>query len=170
MPDTYTPNLNLKKPGYDSPADIKDLNDNFDKIDAHANQLSQQMTDYWKTVYPIGSIYMSTDNTSPASLFGGTWEQIKDRFLLGAGGNYVLGNIGGEAEVALTDPAQNAPHIHDLSSNVYASSTGGNGIGFYYPTTGSTDWGTPKALSSGEGKPHNNMPPWQAVNMWRRMA
>ena len=33
MADTYTTNLNLKKPGYDSYADIKDLNDNFDKID-----------------------------------------------------------------------------------------------------------------------------------------
>lgn len=46
MPDTYTPNLSLKKPGYDSPADIKDLNDNFDKIDTSVNQLSQQMASY----------------------------------------------------------------------------------------------------------------------------
>lgn len=46
MPDTYTPNLNLKKPGYDSPADIKDLNDNFDKIDNSVGQLSQQMVNY----------------------------------------------------------------------------------------------------------------------------
>lgn len=43
MADTYTTNLNLKKPGYDSPADIKDLNDNFDKIDTSVNQLSEQI-------------------------------------------------------------------------------------------------------------------------------
>ena len=38
----------------------------------------------YDTVYPVGSIYMSTNHTSPALLFGGTWERIKSRFLLGA--------------------------------------------------------------------------------------
>ena len=27
----------------------------------------------WETIYPIGSIYMSANSTSPATLFGGTW-------------------------------------------------------------------------------------------------
>ena len=36
-------------------------------------------------LYPVGSIYMSTTNTSPASMFGGTWEQIKDCFLWATG-------------------------------------------------------------------------------------
>ena len=38
-------------------------------------------------IYPIGSIYMSINSTNPSTLFGGTWEQIKGRFLLGQGGN-----------------------------------------------------------------------------------
>lgn len=37
------------------------------------------------SVYPVGSIYMSVNSTSPATLFGGTWVQIKGRFLLGTG-------------------------------------------------------------------------------------
>lgn len=48
-------------------------------------------------VYPVGSIYMSVNNTSPATLFGGTWTQLKDRFLLGAGSSYTNGNTGGAA-------------------------------------------------------------------------
>lgn len=36
-------------------------------------------------VYPVGSIYMSVNSTSPATLFGGTWEQLPGRFLLGSG-------------------------------------------------------------------------------------
>ena len=39
-------------------------------------------------VYPVGAIYMSVNNTNPGNLFGGTWEQIKDRFLLSAGDTY----------------------------------------------------------------------------------
>ena len=36
-------------------------------------------------IHPVGSIYWSTNITSPETLFGGTWEQIKDTFILAAG-------------------------------------------------------------------------------------
>ena len=52
--------------------------------------------------YPVGSIYMSVNSTSPADLFGGTWEQIKDTFLLAAGDTYSAGSTGGETEGWLT--------------------------------------------------------------------
>lgn len=47
------------------------------------------------TIYPIGSIYMSVNNVSPSTLFGGTWEAIQDRFLLAAGSTYTAGDTGG---------------------------------------------------------------------------
>ena len=47
--------------------------------------------------YPIGSIYTSTKNTNPAATLGGTWTQIKDRFLLCAGDSYNAGSTGGNA-------------------------------------------------------------------------
>ncbi len=55
------------------------------------------LTEIWKSVYPVGSIYMSVTSTSPETLFGGTWEQLKDRFLLGAGSTYTNGKTGGYA-------------------------------------------------------------------------
>lgn len=48
--------------------------------------------------FPLGAIYISTNSTSPASLFGGTWEQLKDRFLIGASDNYKVGSIGGNKQ------------------------------------------------------------------------
>ena len=39
----------------------------------------------WKECYPVGSIYMSVNSTDPSTLFGGSWEQIQDRFLLASG-------------------------------------------------------------------------------------
>lgn len=48
-------------------------------------------------VYPVGSIYMSVNDTDPSLLFHGTWERIKDRFLLASGDTYSAGSTGGEA-------------------------------------------------------------------------
>lgn len=46
-------------------------------------------------LFPIGSIYTSISSTSPATLFGGTWEQIQGRFLLSASSSYSAGGTGG---------------------------------------------------------------------------
>ena len=48
-------------------------------------------------VYPVGAIYMSVNSTNPSTLFGGTWEQIEGKFLLGnatAGEHTDLNNLG----------------------------------------------------------------------------
>ena len=42
--------------------------------------------------YPVGSIYQSTDPTSPAALFGGSWEEIaSERVLMGASSTHAAG-------------------------------------------------------------------------------
>lgn len=73
--------------------------------------------------YPVGNIYISANNTSPAELFGGTWEQIKDRFLLACGDNYSNGSTGG-----------NATHTHSQGVTGKASGNTGAASG----NTGST--------------------------------
>ena len=65
-------------------------------------------------VYPVGSIYLSSKNTNPGTLFGGTWVQIKDRFILTAGDSYSNGATGGAATVTLT--VSNMPsHTHSFT-------------------------------------------------------
>lgn len=116
--------------------------------------------------YPVGAIYISTVSTSPASLFGGTWEQLKDRFLLGAGDTYSAGSTGGEAAHTLTVDEMPS-HSHEVRCVRYNSGAGpnvtGNGSLKYVHETFST-------YSSGGDKPHNNMPPYLAVYMWKRVA
>ena len=53
-------------------------------------------------VHPVGSIYWSSNDTDPATLFGGTWQQIKDRFVLAAGDSYSVNSTGGAATVTLS--------------------------------------------------------------------
>ncbi len=54
------------------------------------------------TFFPVGAIYQSYAAASPASLFGGTWTQIQNRFLVGVGSSYAAGATGGEATHKLT--------------------------------------------------------------------
>lgn len=63
--------------------------------------------------YPVGSIYTSTKNTNPAATLGGTWTQIKDRFLLCAGDSYSAGTTGGSA----THTHTSAAHTHTTAGH-----------------------------------------------------
>lgn len=75
--------------------------------------------------YPIGSLYWSSSPTNPAELFGGTWTQIKDRFILTAGDTYANGATGGSATVKLT--VSNLPaHSHSFSWSGTTSETNTN--------------------------------------------
>jgi len=63
-------------------------------------------------IYPVGSIYMSVNSTNPQTLFGGTWVQLQDRFLLGAGSTYSNGSTGGSKDAVAVS------HNHNISQNV----------------------------------------------------
>lgn len=151
-------------------------------------------------IYPVGSIYMSTNSTSPATLFGGTWTQIKDSFLLACGDTYANGTTGGSASVSLTE-AQLPQHRHTIpalsgtaasagshSHQILLSDTGGAGWDFTYGnspsyscriqgSSGSAGAHTHSVTTTasntgyiGSGNGHNNMPPYLAVYCWRRTA
>ena len=122
-------------------------------------------------IYPVGSIYMSANDTSPSILFGGEWERIEDRFLLAAGNTYSAGSKDGEATHKLT-VAEMPKHNHTIKNRQGAQ------VGAYWntPPTTSENGGTLQDNVSsvvnyaGEGKSHNNMPPYLAVYMWKRTA
>ena len=62
-------------------------------------------------IYPVGAIYMSMNSTEPSTLFGGTWEQIEGKFLLGCDSTYTAGSTGGEATHTLVQSEMPA-HTH----------------------------------------------------------
>lgn len=127
-------------------------------------------------VYPIGSIYMSVNATSPNQLFGGDWRQITDKFLLGASGTYPVNSSGGEKTHKLT-VAEMPSHSH-TSLYYDSNSTGTQGVnwGFNYTNNSSHSVrsGANEASSgignAGGSVAHNNMPPYVAVYMWKRIS
>ena len=71
-------------------------------------------------MYPVGSIYLSVNDINPGTIFGGTWEQIQDRFLLAAGSTYAGGATGGTASHTHTSAAHthtSAAHTHTTAGH-----------------------------------------------------
>ena len=134
-------------------------------------KISNSWIDLGNLAYPIGSIFQSTSSASPATLFGGTWTQIKDTFLLGAGDNYAADDTGGESEHILT--------VSEIPSHGHGVQVCWVGDGSSWidkgrityrdsgKTNNMTNWYT---MPNGGNSSHNNMPPYVAVYTWKRTA
>lgn len=151
--------------------------------------------DILNKTYPIGSIYMSVNDTNPSTLFGGTWERLQGRFLIGAGAvtdsnsNTRFGSIGAE-EPDFKNGETGGQYFHKLNvdempehshtgnyyngQNMSPNNGGVNPDGGYH-----YDWSNGGSnsqnemifvASTGGGQEHNNMPPYLAVFMWKRTA
>lgn len=135
-------------------------------------------------VYPVGSIYMSVNATSPEVLFGGTWEQLNDVFLLGCSPQLnPLGSTGGEKEHILTidEMPSHKGHLSAGIQNGIPSKGNYNGLLNSNTMTAYGDTGRgwnvfsdneihPASEAVGGDQAHNNMPPYLAVAMWKRTA
>lgn len=162
----------------------------------------QALKDAKLQAHPVGSIYESTDATSPADLFGGTWEAMDPgRVLVSAGTAstgtvYNAGDKGGEEAHQLTE-SENGPHSHSANcstngahshSMMYSwnSESGSSKARVYLENTGDGSGSAGRSsngvsvegnhehkitiASSGGGKPHNNMQPYDVIYRWRRTA
>lgn len=131
-------------------------------------------------IYPVGSIYMSVNNVSPATFIGGTWVAIENCFLIGAGRNHAAGETGGAETVALT-AENNGPHTHDVIvsprnpsypyAGIYGATQSWSGSASVGTIVKSSDnKGRYIADTSGSGTPFSILPPYLAVYMWKRTA
>ena len=145
--------------------------------------------------YPVNSIYMAIDEVSPASLFGGQWERIKDKFLLAVGDTYAKNKTGGSATVKLEEkhlPSHGhwfsatsnwtGDHWHNIGwdkdggsgSNRYtvhnSGSSGANGQAGTSSAGGHSHSVEGWTGGTGGGENHDNMPPYMTVYIWKRIS
>lgn len=129
--------------------------------------------------YPVGAIYLSVNDTAPAAIFGGTWERLKDRFLLGAGDTYGAGSIGGSDGVMLVKDNLPGETLVELRNTHWADITTYGAV--QESQTVMAEYGViAKELSrQGDLSPNYGpfvqqevatMPPYLAVHMWKRIA
>lgn len=120
---------------------------------------------------PVGKLWGSDDPTSPASIVGGTWEQIKDRFILAAGDSYAAGSTGGEAAHTLT-VNEMPKHDHGIKHGTALLTTTSSiainqtAVANGPPNISNAAW----FAEAGGSAAHNNMPPYTAAYVWRRIA
>lgn len=162
-------------------SDISSLTTEVDNNTSQITTLHSMLAVYWKTLYPVGSIYISTSSTfNPQTAWGGTWKKTADgRCLIGANDTYPLGATGGEAAHYLTGNEM-PPHGHSagkafsfkLSNEGIASSAiEHDGQQFLWIDQSSTTASNVlNTNSSGGGASHNNMQPYLAVYIWERIS
>lgn len=152
------------------------------QLNHQVNDLSSTVTELNSTVNAlldavilltpaVGEIYITFSPENPGARFGGTWEQIKDTFLLASGDIYVAGSVGGEATHTLTlNEMPSHTHTykrHAFNNNESDPETGESVYGVSNKTIDSYLGSTSEA---GGGLAHNNMPPYTAVYVWKRIA
>ena len=84
-------------------------------------------------MYLIGSVYFGATSTSPVTLFGGTWVQIKDTLIGASGDTYgKVGNTGGDTKIR----DYNLPeHTHNCIASAeyhYGDSVASSWAGFWF--------------------------------------
>ena len=122
---------------------IPDVND---EVTDFVTDLAASLT-VLDAIWPVGSIYLSTQSTDPSTFLGGTWSRIQGRFLLGASSTYPAGSTGGAAE-----------HKH------YKADEGGGLHNVAYSV------GPGVVSDTNNVKKASTMPPYLSVYMWERTA
>lgn len=142
--------------------------------------------------YPVGTIYMSVLPTSPADLFGGTWEEMPaGRVLLAQGDaewgtTYTAGSTGGEATHQLS-VGELPSHNHNVTCSIdgdhnHGITTGNNTDAPYnmvstqarqtnttrYTNSAGNHSHTITIAEAGSNVAHNNLQPYLAVYLWKR--
>ena len=135
-------------------------------------------------IYPIGSIYISTQSTNPSVLFGGTWVQTcKSRALVGAGSNIANTNSSYGAYAAGTLNLQAGELLGEISHKLTVAempshkhpipyrTSGGGGGSTWYTDPGTADGSSDsKAVAVGGNGSHNNIMPIEVYYIWKRVS
>ena len=120
----------------------------------------------YEAIFPVNSYYITEGNEDPNERFIGRWEKIKDRFLLGSGDSHSVGDPDGGEETHQLTVDEMPKHKHQILFGRDHWNSGGADSG-----VNRDGWDTDDSdhmAETGGDQPHNNMPPYHVVNIWKR--
>ena len=130
-------------------------------------------------IYPAGALYFSRSSTSPASIVGGSWTQIKGAVIAAAGANsFTANNYGGSLAMTVY---QMPTHTHGIKVQVngtthsqYANTLTAAGYAWsnYYqgPDEGDITYPEWSSMPDITGGGQNFLPYHYGVYVWYRTA
>lgn len=144
-----------------------------DSYEPYHGSVKDKFDGFLDLFYPVGTIYQTTkasNEWSPTVAWGGVWTLLTERFLIGAGASYQVGDTGGEREHTLTT-AEMPNHSHNVSlyDNDPSGFVGEEDAQIAIHPESQLSIGVRTSYTGG-GQAHNNMPPYLAVTMWKRVS
>lgn len=109
---------------------IKWLKKKADSTDQSITTINNNITDILNMIYPVGSLYWSRNNINPSEVFGGTWIQVKDKFILAAGDTYHINTTGGASTHSVTFTGTTDEHaltLEEMPRHLHGFSNGVEG-------------------------------------------
>ncbi len=183
--DSYVKNMESQFKDWFAEIKEKLSQDAAGNLQNQINAIKSEQSQLLQRVYPIGSLYISESTTNPATLFGfGRWEKIEDKFLIGASRNTPIKSSGGSATHshgnkngrngnlaaaigavngntnAVGYKAANDTDLNALGNATFAIAGAGQGF---------AGWNHFTAVV-GQTAEASTLPPYYAVNIWRRVA
>lgn len=140
-----------------------------------------------EVIYPVGSIYCSENNISPATLFGGTWSQIKGAVLAATGANSFAnaGSSGGSLKIKDYHLPEHIHEVRVASDSLSTGSVNDNYVGMWttnaasgsewklasFGSTGASKWAYAADLAAISGNKNRDFIPYHySINVWVRTS
>lgn len=134
------------------------------------NEIKTVVNSIIDALYPVGSIYISVNNTNPSTIYGGTWTAFGT-------GRTLVGIDTGDTDFDTSEKTGGSKALQQHNHNLNDNNLGAyySGVG-YVATTGTIQMG--RALDNPELKTTSNagtgnsgnLQPYICVYMWKRVS